>query len=191
MANALGKLPASRSGDLVEWYRHLISAGKLAEESDVTGAAVIGPFGMYLWDELRRWLDAELSLLGAKPFGIPTLAHSEVKVSAEDKENGVQCNEVSQLEVRTACEPLLYKVLGKSWVTSIRDLPLILTRWVAAVTPNSTKRPLPFLRGRELYVQEGHAAHASHEDSSDFADKIAGLYERGLVRKSIPRGDQA
>ena len=175
VVNALGKLPgASKSADLVEWYRNLISSGKLAEESDVTGAAVIAPWGMHLWEELRRWLDVELSLLGAKPFAVPILAHCEGKQSAE-----ILRDEVPQLEVRTACEPLLYKVMGKSWVNSVRDLPMVLTRWASAVTPNSTKRPLPFLRGRELYVQEGHAAHASEKDTSEFAEKIASLYERG------------
>ena len=174
VVNALGKLPgASRSADLVEWYRHLISSGKLAEESDVTGAAVIAPCGMYLWEELRRWLDMELSLLGAKPFAVPILAHGEGKQSADT------LRDEAQLEARTACEPLLYKVMGKSWVNSVRDLPMVLTRWASAVTPNSTKRPLPFLRGRELYVQEGHAAHASEKDTSEFAEKIASLYERG------------
>ena len=164
VTSALGKLGAGAESDLVEWYRHLISSGKLALESDVTGAMVIAPCGMYLWEELRRWLDAELSSLGAKPFGVPILAHPD--------------DEGSRLEVRTACEPLLYKVLGKSWVTSVRDLPLVLTRWASAVTPNTFKRPLAFLRGRELYVQEGHAAHASEKETKEFADTVADLYER-------------
>ena len=40
------------------------------------------------------------------------------------------------------------------WISSARDLPLILSRGVAAVTSEPPKRPLAFLRARELHVQE-------------------------------------
>lgn len=45
-------------------------------------------------------------------------------------------------------------MIARSWVASQRDLPLILSRDVVAVTDETVKRPLPFVRSREMHVQE-------------------------------------
>ncbi|CAJ1358843.1 unnamed protein product [Effrenium voratum] len=167
VCNALAKLSASPKTDLVAWYRRLVTASDLAEDSDVTGAPTLRPWGAFLWEELRGALAEGLAELKAQPFALPVLGHAEPPAGQE----------APSLEARAAGEPLLYKAMAK-WISSARDLPLILSRGVAAVTSEPPKRPLAFLRARELHVQEGHAAHSSEEEAEKFLQQVLAVYLR-------------
>lgn len=161
----------AKSSDLVEWYRRAAILAGLATDSDVNGVPLLGPPGAFLWEELQRWVDAELSRLGALPFRSPVLAHH-----ADGHKEGD--SEQSLLEVRESTEVLLYTAMAKHWVKSSEDLPVILRTWGSAVTTETVRRPLLFLRSRELLLQEGHAAFAATAPAAAFADAALGLYLR-------------
>ncbi|CAE8602364.1 unnamed protein product [Polarella glacialis] len=162
-------LGVAKSSDLVEWYRRAVIVAGLAEESDVSGVPLLRPSGTFLWEEMRRWVDAEMRKLGIESFRPPTLAH---------RKDGKDAEAQAYVGVRTSTEVLLYTNLAKHWVKSSHDLPVLLQHWGAAVTSETIKRPLPFLRTRELLMQEGHAVYAGTAEAAVLAEKVQGLYVR-------------
>jgi len=154
----------SKSLDLIDWYRQAVFAADLVQESDVAGAPLFRPWGAFLWEELRRWVDVELAALEVLPFQMPILAH--------------QAGGSALLEVRSSSEPLLYTEMAKHWVLSSRDLPVLISRWGVAVTDQSVKRPVPWLRSRELSWQEGYGAHVDAHSAKRFSEAVQKVYVR-------------
>ena len=70
------------------------------------------------------------------------------------------------------------------WIRSHRDLPLRLNQWNSVVRWEF-KHPMPFLRTREFYWQEGHTAHLTQEGAGkevlEILDHYAGVYEELLA----------
>jgi prolyl-tRNA synthetase len=60
------------------------------------------------------------------------------------------------------------------WVHSYRDLPLLINQWANVVRWEMRTRL--FLRTLEFLWQEGHTAHATHDEAEEEARKILGLY---------------
>eukprot|EP00929_Paragymnodinium_shiwhaense_P039998 TRINITY_DN20922_c0_g1_i4.p1 TRINITY_DN20922_c0_g1~~TRINITY_DN20922_c0_g1_i4.p1 ORF type:complete len:654 (+),score=88.17 TRINITY_DN20922_c0_g1_i4:69-2030(+) len=169
----LASLGPSKNSDMVEWYRQSCTRCGIALESDVAGVPFLQPLGAFLWQEVQRWLDAQLAKLGVLPVCLPRLAHK----SGSDAET--PAHTISPLlEARSSTEVLLFTIMGKQLVKSKRDLPLALTHWSSALSPEAVKRPLPLLRSRDLPWQEGHAALASEEQSVDFANDVEAVYVR-------------
>src|SRR5690606_4241883 len=56
------------------------------------------------------------------------------------------------------------------WIQSYRDLPLLLNQWANVV--RWELRPRLFLRTSEFLWQEGHCAHATEADASEYAERI-------------------
>ena len=68
---------------------------------------------------------------------------------------------------------LLYQLLSK-WITSKRDLPLVLQR--SCVLHGTVKRPVALARSQELQVHEVHAAHATQQESEEFHTQMVDVY---------------
>lgn len=154
----------------MDWYRDSVWKAGLAHVTDVAGDYALAPWGAACWQHLCRRLDAELQALGAVPLVLPHLAHA----AADD------CTSTgSALAARTACEVLLYELLGAGgWVVSHRDLPMLMTRWGAAMDLGVVRQPLPLLRSRELLWQEGHGVHANAADAERFVRDITTVYKQ-------------
>jgi prolyl-tRNA synthetase len=60
------------------------------------------------------------------------------------------------------------------WVQSYRDLPLLINQWANVVRWEMRTRL--FLRTLEFLWQEGHTAHATHDEAEEEARKILGIY---------------
>ena len=73
------------------------------------------------------------------------------------------------LVVRPTSETVIGEYMGK-WIQSYRDLPLLLNQWANVV--RWELRPRLFLRTTEFLWQEGHTAHATAQDSNDYAEQI-------------------
>ena len=66
------------------------------------------------------------------------------------------------------------------WVSSYRDLPLLLNQWANVV--RWELRPRIFLRTSEFLWQEGHTAHATEDDARAYARQILHeVYEDFMV----------
>ena len=62
----------------------------------------------------------------------------------------------------------------QKWIGSYRDLPLKLNQWANVVRWELRTRP--FLRTSEFLWQEGHTAHASHDEALGCAREMLDVY---------------
>jgi len=79
------------------------------------------------------------------------------------------------LVVRPTSETIIYSMYAK-WVQSYRDLPILINQWANVVRWEMRTRL--FLRTLEFLWQEGHTAHATHDEAEAEARTILGIYRR-------------
>src|SRR5699024_3835991 len=60
------------------------------------------------------------------------------------------------------------------WITSYRDLPILINQWANVVRWEMRTRL--FLRTAEFLWQEGHTAHATREEAIEEAEKMHDVY---------------
>ncbi len=186
-----------RDEDYPEWYQQVIKASDLAENSPVRGCMVIKPWGYGLWENIREVLDGMFKEKGVKnayfPLFIPKrffekeAEHVEgfAKECAvvthhrlEQAENGGLVP-AGLLEEPLVVRPTSEMIIGESfsrWVTSHRDLPLLINQWCNVV--RWEMRPRIFLRTSEFLWQEGHTVHASKEEAMDLTLEMLDVYAK-------------
>ncbi|HEY4658439.1 MAG TPA: aminoacyl--tRNA ligase-related protein, partial [Gemmatimonadaceae bacterium] len=77
------------------------------------------------------------------------------------------------LFIRPTSETIIYHSYAK-WVQSYRDLPILINQWANVVRWELRTRL--FLRTLEFLWQEGHTAHATHDEAEREARTILGIY---------------
>jgi prolyl-tRNA synthetase len=188
-----------RAEDYSAWYNDLVYESDLIDLSPVRGCAVIKPWGMGIWDAVRKELDDritnELEASNAYfPLFIPKsfLSKEAEHVDGFAKECAVVthhrlcANEAGDdlipdpdsvleepLIVRPTSETIIWHMFGK-WINSYRDLPLKINQWANVVRWELRTRP--FLRTAEFLWQEGHTAHATKADAMSTARSALDMY---------------
>jgi len=198
----MGKQPKSaisptRSEDYPEWYQQVIKAADLAERSPVRGCMVIKPWGYALWENIMQAMDAMFKETGVKnayfPLFIPlSFMQKEAEHVAgfakecavvthhrlEKNEKGqlVPAGELSEpLVVRPTSETIIADAFAK-WISSYRDLPVLLNQWGNVVRWEMRTRL--FLRTSEFLWQEGHTAHATRAEAWERTLLMLDIYAR-------------
>ena len=191
-----------RAQDFSEWYNDVIMHAELADYSPVRGCMVIRPLGYRIWELMQGALDAMFKATGHRnayfPLFIPMsflakeaehvegfakevalVTHTRLKATGKTGAGAVMVDPASALEeplvVRPTSETIIYAMFAK-WIQSYRDLPLLLNQWANIVRWEFRTRL--FLRTTEFLWQEGHTAHASHDDAEAEARMILGLYRQ-------------
>lgn len=188
-----------REEDYSEWYQNIVLKAELADYSPVKGCMVIRPNGYRIWEKMRDALDFMFKETGHKnayfPIFIPLsfLSKEAEHVEGFAKEcavvthhrlgakegGGVEPTPESKLEepliVRPTSETIMYSMYSK-WINSYRDLPLLLNQWANVVRWELRTRL--FLRTTEFLWQEGHTAHATHEEAWEEVLKILDIYAK-------------
>jgi prolyl-tRNA synthetase len=77
------------------------------------------------------------------------------------------------LVVRPTSETVIGYMYAK-WINSYRDLPLLINQWGSVV--RWEMRTKLFLRTSEFYWQEGHTAHATHDEAEEETLQMLGVY---------------
>ncbi len=77
------------------------------------------------------------------------------------------------LVVRPTSETIIGDAFSK-WVTSYRDLPLLINQWCNVVRWEMRTRV--FLRTTEFLWQEGHTVHATGEEAREETERMLGVY---------------
>ena len=174
----------TRSEDFSAWYNEVVLRAELADYSPVRGCMVIRPAGYGIWERMQRALDDAFKATGHQnayfPLFIPeSFLHKEAQhVQGFAPETAVVTHgggkELEEyLVVRPTSETIIYSMFAK-WVQSYRDLPLLINQWANVVRWEMRTRL--FLRTLEFLWQEGHTAHATHDEAEEEARKILGLY---------------
>jgi len=163
----------AQSEDFSSWYNELVAKAQLAERGPVKGTMVIRPYGYRIWELLQAELDQRIKDTGHENAYFPLLIpESYLKREAEHVEGfspelavvthagGKELEE--PLIVRPTSETVIGEMMAK-WISSHRDLPLLLNQWANVV--RWELRPRLFLRTTEFLWQEGHTAHLDEADA--------------------------
>jgi prolyl-tRNA synthetase len=187
----------TRREDYPEWYQQVIKASDLAERSPVRGCMVIKPWGYALWENIVRVMDDMFKETGVKnayfPLFIPLsfLEKEAEHVEGFAKECAVvthhrleKNSEGALLPAGALNEPLVVRptsetIIGDSfskWVSSYRDLPVLINQWANVVRWEMRTRI--FLRTSEFLWQEGHTAHATKKEAIERTKLMLEVYAR-------------
>ena len=181
-----------RAEDFPRWYTDVIAAAEMADYSPVKGCMVIRPWGYAIWENLQKTLDGLLKASGHQnayfPLFIPeSFLHREAEhvegfspeLAVVTHAGGKDLEE--RLVVRPTSETIIYDSFAK-WIHSWRDLPLLINQWANVVRWEMRTRL--FLRTTEFLWQEGHTAHATHEEAEREAAAILETY-RALLEETM------
>jgi prolyl-tRNA synthetase len=174
----------SQSEDFSSWYNETITQAALVERGPAKGTMVIRPYGYRIWELLQAELDRRIKDTGHENAYFPLfIPDSFLKREAEHVEGfspelavvthagGKELEE--PLVVRPTSETVIGEMMAK-WISSHRDLPLLLNQWANAV--RWELRPRMFLRTTEFLWQEGHTAHADEADAMRETLQMLGVY---------------
>ena len=175
----------SRGKDFASWYQDVIKYGDLAEAAEVVkGCMVIKPHGYAVWERIRDELDRRFKETGHKNAYFPIfIPKSFLEKEAEHVEGFapelavVTIGGGKQLEEPYVVRPTSETIIGHffaKWINSWRDLPLLINQWANVVRWEMRTRL--FLRTSEFLWQEGHTAHATHEEAEEETLKMLDVY---------------
>ena len=187
-----------QSSNHSKWYTDVITKAELADYGPVKGTMVIRPYGYSIWEAVQSEFDSRFKksnhVNAYFPLFIPksflakeaehvegfakecaVVTHSRLKL---DESNNLVVDPNSKLEeeiiVRPTSETVIWSMY-KKWITSYRDLPILINQWANVVRWEMRTRL--FLRTSEFLWQEGHTAHATEKEAIDEARKILDIYQ--------------
>ncbi len=189
-------LPVTRADNFAGWYQAVVGEADLAEESGVRGCMIMRPWGYGVWQRMQELLDRRIRDTGHEncyfPLFIPLsfIAKEAEHVEGFAKEMAVvthhrlknidgvlQPDPDAKLEEPLVVRPTSETMIGAAfqrWIRSHRDLPLLLNQWANVV--RWEMRPRLFLRTSEFLWQEGHTAHATHEEAFEHTLRMLEVY---------------
>ena len=176
-----------RDKDYASWYQDVIRYGDLAEPAEVVkGCMVIKPHGYAIWESIRDELDKRFKETGHKNAYFPMfIPQSFLQKEAEHVEGFAPELAVvthaggKELEEPYVVRPTSETIIGHffaKWINSWRDLPLLINQWANVVRWELRTRM--FLRTSEFLWQEGHTAHATHEEAEEETLKMLDVYAK-------------
>jgi prolyl-tRNA synthetase len=189
-------LTVTREDNFPEWYQAVVDQADLAETSPVRGCMIIKPWGWGIWELVQAALDKRIKETGHEncyfPLFIPLsfIAQEASHVEGFAKEMAVVTHHrlkavdgklvvdpTSELEEPLVVRPTSETIIGdafRRWVSSYRDLPILINQWANVVRWEMRTRM--FLRTTEFLWQEGHTAHATREDALEETLKMLEVY---------------
>src|SRR5882672_3347086 len=188
-----------RDRDFAKWYQDVIRKGDLAEPAEVVrGCMVIKPHGYAIWEKVQQGLDQRFKATGHKNAYFPLLiplsflareaAHvegfaMECAVVTHSGLRAVTVDGKTHIEVKNPLEepyvirPTSETIIGHyfaRWIQSHRDLPMLINQWANVMRWEMRTRM--FLRTSEFLWQEGHTAHATHQEALEEVHRMLGVY---------------
>src|SRR5258706_2503594 len=145
---------------------------------------VIRANGWAVWEVLQRELDKRFKETGHQNMYFPLLIpKSFLEKEAEHVEGfAPELAVVTIAGGKTLEEPYVIRptsetIMGhffSKWIQSWRDLPVLVNQWANVV--GWELRTRMFLRTTEFLWQEGHTAHATHEEALEEVLRILDIY---------------
>src|SRR5690242_15518068 len=175
----------ARNQDFATWYQDVVIQGDMAEPAEIVkGCMVIKPNGYAVWEGIQHEFDQRFKATGHQNVYFPLLIpQSFLQKEAEHVEGFspelavVTIAGGKQLEEPYVIRPTSETIIGHffaKWIQSYRDLPVLVNQWCNIIRWELRTRM--FLRTTEFLWQEGHTAHATHEESLAEVLKILDVY---------------
>ncbi|MGX7592540.1 proline--tRNA ligase [Candidatus Karelsulcia muelleri] len=179
------------------WYKDIILKANIAEASTIRGCLIFKPYGLEIWENIKKNLDYILKKTGHKNFYFPLLilksdlkkeynhikgfakecaivTHSRLKFKNKKLILEAESKLKNELIIRPTSEAIIWDAF-KRWIISYRDLPMLLNQW--SNTIRWEMRPRFFLRNSEFFLQEGHTAHSTKKEAIRHCKQILNLYQ--------------
>jgi prolyl-tRNA synthetase len=166
--------------DFPRWYQEVIAKAQLAENGPVRGTMVIRPWGYAIWERLESAIDRRIKATGARNAYFPLLIpEAFLRREAEHVEGfSPELAVVTHGGGKTLEEPAVVRPTSETivnssfakWISSYRDLPLLINQWANVV--RWELRPRLLLRTSEFLWQEGHTAHATRAEAHSYALRV-------------------
>jgi prolyl-tRNA synthetase len=174
-----------RAKDFAAWYQDVTLYGDMAEPAEIVkGCMVIKANGYAVWEILQREFDQRFKGTGHENMYFPLLIpQSFLKKEAEHVEGFAPELAVvtvaggKELEEPYVIRPTSETIIGhffSKWIKSWRDLPILANQWANVMRWELRTRM--FLRTTEFLWQEGHTAHATHEEAIAETLRILDIY---------------
>jgi prolyl-tRNA synthetase len=174
----------ARSENYSEWYNQVIAKAELADYAPVRGCMVVRPYGWAIWENIQASLDRRFKETGHVNAAFPLLIPKSFMEKEKEHVEGfspelavVTIGGGQELEEPLVIRPTSETVIGymyAKWIKSYRDLPVLINQWANVVRWEMRTRL--FLRTMEFYWQEGHTAHATHEESYEETLRMLDVY---------------
>ncbi len=170
--------------DFGQWYTDVVKQADLVDYGSVRGTMIIKPYGFAIWENMRDELDRQIKETGHSNVSFPLFIPESSLQKEKDHVDGF-APEVAwvthagdeelaeRLCVRPTSEVLFCEYYSNN-IHSYRDLPMLYNQWANVVRWEKTTRP--FLRSLEFHWQEGHTAHATHEDAAEETARMLEVY---------------
>ena len=181
-----------RSEDYSKWYTQVIRQAEMADYAPVRGCMVVRPYGYALWENVKEQMDIRFKATGHQNAAFPLfIPMSFIEKEAEHVEGFkpelavVTHGGGKELEEPLVVRPTSETIIGymySQWIQSYRDLPVLINQWANVV--RWELRPRLFLRTMEFFWQEGHTAHATHEEAEEETLRILGIYTDFAVNEA-------
>jgi prolyl-tRNA synthetase len=174
-----------RAQDFAAWYQDVVLQGDMAEPAEIVkGCMVIKPNGYAVWELLQSELDRRFKATGHQNVYFPLLIPQSFMHREAEHVKGfspelavVTIAGGKELEEPYVIRPTSETIIGhffSRWIQSWRDLPVLVNQWANIV--RWELRPRMFLRTTEFLWQEGHTAHAGHEEALEEVLRILDVY---------------
>jgi prolyl-tRNA synthetase len=187
----------TRAEDFPGWFQAVVKDAEVAELAHVRGSMVIRPWGYAIWELMQAELDRAIKSTGAQnayfPLFIPlnyleaeaghvegfakemaVVTHHRLEADPDNPGHLKPGGELAEpLIVRPTSETVIGKSFAK-WISSYRDLPLMINQWANVV--RWEMRPRVLLRTTEFLWQEGHTAHADELEAREEMLQMLGVY---------------
>ncbi len=174
-----------RSQDFASWYQDVVLQGDMAEPAEIVkGCMVIKANGYAVWELMQREFDDRFKATNHQNVYFPLLIpQSFLRKEAEHVEGFspelavVTIAGGKELEEPYVIRPTSETIIGhffSKWIQSWRDLPVLVNQWANVVRWELRTRM--FLRTTEFLWQEGHTAHANHEEAIEEVLRILDIY---------------
>ena len=177
-----------KTENLSEWYLKTIAEAELADYGPAKGTMIIRPYGFRIWELVQAAMDVEIKAHGVDNAYFPLFIPMSLLAREQDHVEGfapelavVTVGGGEELEEKLAVRPTSETIMYDSysrWVQSYRDLPVLINQWNNVV--RWEKRTYPFMRTSEFLWQEGHTAHAQHDEARELQrwamDMYVGVY---------------
>lgn len=185
MAFEKRQLP-KKSEDLADWYNRVVMLAELADYGPAKGTMIFRPYGYAIWELVQKEMDREIKEKGVENAYFPMFIPESLLAKEKDHVKGFSPElavvtigggeELAEkLVVRPTSEAIMYNSYSK-WVRSWRDLPILINQWNNVV--RWEKRTYLFLRTVEFLWQEGHTAHATHDEAWEMVIWAMKMYEK-------------
>lgn len=174
-----------RAKDFAAWYQDVTLNGDMAEPAEIVkGCMVIKANGYAIWEVLQREFDQRFKATGHQNMYFPLLIPRSFLNKEAEHVEGFSPELVvatvaggKELEEPYVIRPTSETIVGyffSKWIKSWRDLPVLANQWANVMRWELRTRM--FLRTSEFLWQEGHTAHATHEEALEETLRILDIY---------------